>query len=130
MTTEAESGRREELRHRFSELSKHGRKLDKAIDTALAGGVKESRFVPSGRRILTVVGRLGEEFIDPDKPYCSCSNFLFRVMTGKEETCYHLLSHTIASRSGRVEVTEFSDEEYGQFLKAVIGDVFDVMNRS
>jgi predicted nucleic acid-binding Zn finger protein len=51
-------------------------------------------------------------------------------MNGKEELCYHLLSYEIASRSDRIEVTKFGDEEYGAFLKALIGDVFDVINRS
>jgi predicted nucleic acid-binding Zn finger protein len=130
MTTEPETIQKEELKRRFNEFSRHGRKFDRAINTVLAGGVKENRFMPSGRRILTVVGRLGDEFIDPKKPYCSCSNFFFRVMNGKEELCYHLLSYEIASRSDRIEVTKFSDEEYGAFLKALIGDVFDVINRS
>jgi predicted nucleic acid-binding Zn finger protein len=130
MTTEPETGQKEELKREFSEFSRHGRKFDRAIDTVLAGGVKESRFLPSGRRILTVVGRLGDEFIDPEKPYCSCSNFFFRVINGKEELCYHLLSYEIASRSHRIEVIKFSDEEYGAVLKAIIGDVFDVINHS
>ncbi len=125
MTTEE----KEELKRRFSELSKHGRKFDKAIDAAVSGNVKESRFVPSGRKILTVVGNLGDEFIDPEKPYCSCSHFYFRVLSGKDELCYHLLSYEIASQAGKVEVTEFSDEEYGPILKAIIGDVFDILNR-
>ena len=114
----------------FSELAGFGRKFDRALATVLAGGVKESRFVPSGRKILTVVGNLGDEFIDPQKPYCSCSDFFFKVSGRKEETCYHLLSYRIASQSGRVDVVEFSDEEYPQVLKAVVTDVFEVLNRS
>ncbi len=130
MTTEIATEAKEDLKLRFADLAKHGRKFDRAVDTVLAGGVKENRFVPSGRSILTVVGRLGEEFIDPAKPYCSCSNFFFKVTTGKDELCYHLLSYAIASKVGKVEVTEFSDEEYGQVLAAILGDVFDVMRRS
>jgi predicted nucleic acid-binding Zn finger protein len=130
MTAKAEEDEKEGFKHRFNEFSKHGRKFDRAIETVLAGGVKENRFLPSGRRFLTVVGTMGEEFIDPERPYCSCSNFFFRVMNGKEGLCYHLLSYSIAARSGRVEVTEFSDEEYGQVVKAIIGDVFSVIKRS
>lgn len=130
MTTEPETDPKEELKRQFSELSRHGRKFDRAIDTVLAGGVKENRFVPSGRKILTVIGRLGDEFIDPEKPYCSCSNFFFRVMNGREELCYHLLSYEIASRSGRIEVVKFSDEEYGPVMKAIVGDVFNVIKNS
>ncbi len=102
----------------------------KAIDTVLAGGVKECVFLPSGRKVITVVGRLGDEFIDPEKPYCSCSNFFFRVIGGREGTCYHLLSYEIASRSGRLEIVEFSDEEYGAYLMAAVRDVFEVLRKS
>lgn len=121
---------REEFKRRFGEFSRYDRKFDKAVDTVLAGGVKENRFLPSGRKLLTVVGNLGDEFIDPEKPYCSCSHFFFRVLSGKDELCYHLLSYKIAFQAGRVEVTKFSDEEYGPVLKAIIGDVFSVLNRS
>jgi predicted nucleic acid-binding Zn finger protein len=119
-----------ELKRRFGEFSKYGRKFDRAIDNVLAGGVKEIRFLPSGRRFFTVVGKLGDEFIDPERPYCSCSNFYFEVLGGRDEICYHLLSYRIASRLGKVEVTEFSDEEYSSLLKAIVGDVFSVLGRS
>lgn len=125
-----EPGPGESLRREFSELSGYGRKFDRALATVLAGGVKESRFLPSGRTILTVVGKLGDEFIDPQKPYCSCRDFYFKVIGGREETCYHLLSHRIAVRAGKVDVIEFSDDEYPGVLRAVVMDVFDVMNRS
>lgn len=108
----------------------YGAMLDRAIDTVLSGGVKEHRFVPSGRRVYTVVGRLGDEFIDPEKPYCSCSDFFFRVIGGKAELCYHLLSHKIAIDQGKVEVVTLDDEEYGQFFAMVVGDVFRVLDRS
>jgi len=129
MTAETSSQPDEGLKQELGEFSRHGRKFDRALATVLAGGVKESRFVPSGRKILTVVGKLGDEFIDPEKPYCSCSNFFFRVSNGKEETCYHLLSYRIASQVGKVDTVEFSDEEYTRVLRAVVIDVFSTMNR-
>jgi predicted nucleic acid-binding Zn finger protein len=118
------------LRAKFSGYAKHGLKLDRAIETVLAGGVKESVFLPSGRKVTTVVGRLGDEFIDPDKPYCSCSNFFFRVLGGREETCYHLLSYRIAAETGKLDVVKFSDEEYGAYLAATVRDVFEVLRKS
>jgi predicted nucleic acid-binding Zn finger protein len=121
---------REALRGKFSEFEKHGSKLDRAIDTVLAGGVKECIFLPSRRKVITVVGRLGDEFIDPQKPYCSCSNFFFRVLGGREEICYHLISYKIAAETGRLDVLNFSDEEYGVYLVATIRDVFEVLRRS
>ncbi len=124
------SEEREAIKGKLPGFEKYGTKLDRAVDAVLAGGVKECRFLPSGRRVITVVGRLGDEFIDPEKPYCSCSNFYFRVLGGREETCYHLLSYKVASATGRVDVVEFSDEEYGPYLAATIRDVFEVLRKS
>lgn len=76
-----------------------------------------------------MVGRLGDEFVDPEKPYCSCSNFYFRVLGGREETCYHLISYRIAAKTGRIDVIEFSDDEYGPYLVAAVRDVFDVLKK-
>jgi predicted nucleic acid-binding Zn finger protein len=121
---------RRALKEKAAELAKFGRKFEKAIDTVLVGGVKECRFLPSGRRIFSVVGTQGDEFIDPERPYCSCSNFFFRVMGGREELCYHLLSYRIAIKTGHVAVVEFGDDEYGEYLSATIKDVFDVLTRS
>src|SRR5208337_4108335 len=58
------------LKRQFAKYAKYGRKFDRAVETVVAGGVKEHRFLPSKRKILTVVGNLGDEFIDPEKPYC------------------------------------------------------------
>ena len=127
MTT---SDQRDALRRGFQEFEKHGAKLDRAIDAVLSGCVKEARFSPSGRRVITVVGKLGDEFLDPERPYCSCSNFFFRVLGGREETCYHLLSYRIAMKAGKIDVTEFPDEDYGPYLSAVVHDVFEVLRRS
>jgi predicted nucleic acid-binding Zn finger protein len=121
---------RQALKEKVTELAKFGRKFEKAIDTVLVGGVKECRFLPSGRRIFSVVGTQGDEFIDPERPYCSCSNFFFRVMGGREELCYHLLSYEIAVKTGRVAVVKFGDDEYGEYLSATIKDVFEVLTRS
>ena len=118
------------LRAKVAEYQKYGAKLDRAVETVLAGGVKMARFLPSGRKVITVVGRLGDEFVDPDRPYCSCSNFFFRVVGGREEICYHLLSYRIAASSGKVDVIDFSDEEYGLYFAATVRDVFEVLRKS
>ena len=119
----------DELKSKAPEFARYGAKFDRAVETVLTGGVKESRFQPSGRRLITVVGRLGDEFIDPEKPYCSCSNFYFKVLGGREDACYHLLSYWIASKTGRIEVVEFDDEEYPSYLAATISDVFEVLGK-
>jgi predicted nucleic acid-binding Zn finger protein len=124
------SEQHDQLKASLPGYEKYGTKLDRAIDAVLSGGVKESVFLPSGRKVITVVGRLGDEFIDPERPYCSCSNFFFRVLGGREETCYHLLSYKIASKTGKVDTVEFSDEEYGPYFAAAVRDVFDVLGKS
>jgi predicted nucleic acid-binding Zn finger protein len=124
------SEEKEQLRERMGEFAKHGKKFDKALDAVLAGSVKECRFEPSGRRLYLVVGTLGDEFIDPERPYCSCSNFFFRVQAGREELCYHLLSYAMAAKAGLVDVVKFSDEEYAPYLAAAVGDVFEVLGKS
>ena len=124
------SEERDALKEEAKEFQRYGTKFDRAIDAVMAGGVKECRFLPSGRRLVTVVGRLGDEFLDPERPYCSCSNFYFRVLGGREETCYHLISYQIAAKAGKVDAVEFSDEEYGPYLVAAVGDVFDVLRKS
>ncbi|MBI3860105.1 MAG: hypothetical protein HY296_07735 [Thaumarchaeota archaeon] len=113
-----------------AEYGKYGKKFEKALETVLAGGVKEAFFLPSRRKIHSVVGTLGDEFIDPDKPYCSCSHFYFKVRSGRDELCYHLLSYKIAMKTGRVETTKFSDEDYGPYFRALASDIFDVLDKS
>jgi len=117
----------ESLKQRFPQYHKYGSKLDRALEVVLNGGVKEHHFLPSGRRIYTVVGNLGDEFIDPEKPYCSCSHFFFRVLSHKDELCYHLLSYSIASESGMLDTVTFSDEEYSSVVAAVVSDVFRIL---
>ena len=124
------SEERDALKEEAKEFQRYGTKFDRAIDAVMAGGVKECRFLPSGRRLVTVVGRRGDEFLDPERPYCSCSNFYFRVLGGREETCYHLISYQIAAMARKVDAVEFSDEEYGPYLVAAVGDVFDVLRKS
>jgi len=120
----------ERVKRVVARYSRHGSKADQAAKAALSGAVKEHRFVPSGRTIRTVVGSEGDEFIDPGKPYCSCSHYFFRVLGGKDETCYHLLSYSIASELGKLDVVTFDDAEYGQVLATIVRDVFGVLERS
>lgn len=108
----------------------YGPMLVRALTTARAGGVKEHTFRPSGRVIRTVVGRLGDEFVDPERHYCSCSDFFFRVLNGRAKTCYHLLSYAIATELGKVDVIRMDDEEYGRFYSMLTKDVFGVLDRS
>lgn len=95
----------------------------RAVGAAVEGRVKKHTFTPSGRTVYSVVGRSGDEFIDPEKPFCSCENFFFRVMDGTSETCYHLMAHGIAGEMGRISETRFHDEEFRYFLSLLSSDL-------
>jgi len=114
---------KEELTSRFSHYERYGKKFSKAVDAVVSGSVKKHVFVPSQRVIFTVVGRDSEEFIDPDRPYCSCNNFFFRVFGSEEELCYHLLSYKVATESKCFDTITFSDEEYLFLLRALSRDI-------
>jgi predicted nucleic acid-binding Zn finger protein len=109
----------------FPQYARFGKTFEKAVDAVARGYVKAHVFVPSGRTIYTVVGSSGDEFIAPEKPYCSCSNFFFRVMDGKREYCYHLLGYKMAVEAKKVEQVTFSDDEYSDFLRIVTLDVLN-----
>jgi predicted nucleic acid-binding Zn finger protein len=114
---------RAEFASRFSKYSSYQLEFERAIETVLDGCVKRHSFVPSGRTLYTVVGRSGEEFIDPDRPFCSCKQFFFRVLGGKAETCYHLLSYEIAKEAQLFDEVGFDDEEFGDFLRMLTFDL-------
>lgn len=114
---------KEELTLRFARLYAEGRQLDKAIEAVLDGCVKQHSFVPSGRTLYTVVGRSGEEFIDPVRPFCSCKHFFFRVLGGRDRSCYHLMSYEIARETGLFDSIHFKDEEFGTFLRMLTFDL-------
>ena len=70
-----------------------------------------------------MVGRNGDEFIDPEKPFCSCEHFFFRVLGSKDQTCYHLLAYLIADETNRFDQYEFHDEEFSLFLRLLSSDL-------
>ena len=84
--------------------------------------VKLHVFEPSNRKIWTVVGKGEEHWADPEEWYCSCPGFYFGKLNGKN-TCYHLESLSLARRENKVETVVFSDDEFSNFLKGLIGDL-------
>ncbi len=114
---------KEELVSRFPQYSKYEEQFKKAIDAASGGCVKRHLFLPSGRYIYTVVGRNGDEFVDPDRPFCSCESYFYGVLSAKVEYCYHILSYKIAKESNLVEEVRFDDEEYDTFMRLLVLDV-------
>ena len=116
---------REELVSRFAASSDHPGHLKKAADAVLDGCVKKHVFSPSGRVLFTVVGRSGDEFIDPEKPFCSCRHFFFRVLGGRDRTCYHLLAYEMAKEAQSFDRVEMHDEEFGVFLRLLASDLMN-----
>lgn len=113
---------REELTKKFGGSGGRDERL-RAMDAVLGGRVKRHVFIPSGRTVYTVVGRSGDEFIDPEKPFCSCESFFFRVLGGRHETCYHLLAYRMAGETDSFSETSFHDEEFRYFLGLLSSDL-------
>lgn len=114
---------KEELASRFARYSNDQRQFERAIEAALGGCVKRHTFLPSGRFVYTVVGRNADEFVDPDKPFCSCESYFYSVLSAKAMYCYHILSYKIADEGGLVREVRFDDEEYDTFMRLLASDV-------
>jgi predicted nucleic acid-binding Zn finger protein len=114
---------KEELASRFARYSNNQSQFEKAIEAAFGGCVKRHTFLPSGRRVHTVVGSNADEFIDPDKPFCSCESYFYGVLSAKVKQCYHMLSYKIAQESGLIREVRFDDEEYDTFMMLLATDV-------
>jgi predicted nucleic acid-binding Zn finger protein len=121
MPTTIES--KEELASRFARYSKDQSQFERAIEAVLRGCVKRHTFLPSGRYVYTVVGRNADEFIDPDKPFCSCESYFYSVLSAKAKYCYHILSYKIANEGGLIREVRFDDEEYDTFMRLLASDV-------
>jgi len=113
---------KEELASRFPQYSDQ-RQFKKAIASTFSGCVKSHIFLPSGRRVWTVVGSNADEFIDPDESYCTCESYFYGVLGNKIPLCYHILSYRMAARSGLVREVRFDDEEYDVFMRLLASDV-------
>ncbi len=123
MDTTDQGPSREDLISSLAHSSNHPGHLKKAAEAVLDGCVKRHVFNPSGRVLFTVVGRSGDEFIDPEKPFCSCRHFFFRVLGGRDLTCYHLLAYEMAKQAQRFDNVEMHDEEFGGFLRLLASDM-------
>ena len=97
--------------------------LKRAAEAVAEGCVKKHIFVPSGRVVFTVVGKNGDEFVDPEKPFCSCRHFFFRVLGGRDSTCYHLLALEMSTKADDTDEIEMHDEEFGTFLQLLASDL-------
>jgi predicted nucleic acid-binding Zn finger protein len=110
-------------------------RLSKARAVVDSQGVKLHKFHPSGKTIWTVVGRECDFLVDIDpedetKLYCACGDFYYRVLSTKVTECYHLLALKIALKEELYVVVNFDDDEYPQFLKALVSDDFRAISSS
>jgi predicted nucleic acid-binding Zn finger protein len=102
----------------------YGEKFKRAMKLVDGKCVKLHRFHPSGRNIWTVVGTKGDQLINESQPYCSCRHFHYRVLSDKDDICYHLLGVKMARQVNSYESIDFNDFEYHLFLKFLITDIF------
>jgi predicted nucleic acid-binding Zn finger protein len=89
-------------------------------------GVNKLIFIPSGTVIWIVVGKDNEHWADPDLKFCTCKDFYFKALSGGPE-CYHLKSIRQAMEDSKFVTVEFSDDEYVQFLQALIEDEASIL---
>lgn len=84
--------------------------------------IKLHIFEPSQKKIWTVVGKEKEYWIDPELHFCSCQSFYFNSVSGKND-CYHLKSITLAQKENKIEKIKFSDDEFPDFISALVSDL-------
>ena len=84
--------------------------------------IKLHHFLPSDRKIWTIVGTEKEHWLDPTLEFCSCSGFYFGMLKNKKP-CYHLDSIHIARQENKFETIKFSDDEYDNFISGILDDL-------
>ena len=84
--------------------------------------IKLHYFLPSNRKIWTVVGKEKEHWLAPDLKFCSCAGFYFGMLKNKKP-CYHIDSLQIAKKEELYEEIEFSDDEFESFMSGLINDL-------
>ncbi|MEO9365437.1 MULTISPECIES: hypothetical protein [Candidatus Nitrosocaldus] len=100
--------------------------MERAERIACRKAVKLHVFMPSNRRIWTVVGNRHEYWIRPPD-YCTCKDYYFRARAVAIEergegkaSCYHLKAVEIAEVREMVDEVHFNDDEYDGFIRALI----------
>ena len=84
--------------------------------------IKLHIFVPSDRKIWTIVTKNNEYWLDLDLDYCTCKYYFFKTLSGKD-SCIHLKSLAEALRLKEYDRIEFQDDEYVGFLTSLFKDV-------
>jgi predicted nucleic acid-binding Zn finger protein len=82
-------------------------------------------FVPSGRKLWTIIGKNNEYWLDPELDYCSCKHYYYKTLSGKEK-CQHLRIFNEFLKKNNYDKITFSDEEYSSFLSTLIKDILRI----
>lgn len=107
------------------EFKQFGKKYDRALEAVNGRYVKRHVFYPSGREIWTVVGYDGDQIVNESQPYCSCRDFYFKVLEGREVNCYHILALKIAKRVELYDEVKLNDIEYPSLLRMILESAFN-----
>ena len=101
----------------FDEIKSDFKKTKKISSLLSEKRVKLHLFEPSNRKIWTVVGTDKEYWFDPVLDFCSCPGYYFN------NECYHLELFPMATIKNKIELTTFSDDEYGSFIASLLVDL-------
>ena len=100
-------------------MNEKSKKIKSVIDEKR---IKLHYFIPSNRKIWTIVGMEKEHWLEPDLKFCSCAGFYFGMLKNKKP-CYHIDSVKIAKKEEQYECIKFSDNEFESFMFGVINDL-------
>ena len=100
-------------------MNEKSKKIKSVIDEKR---IKLHYFIPSNRKIWTIVGMEKEHWLEPDLKFCSCTGFYFGMLKNKKP-CYHIDSVKIAKKEEQYECIKFSDNEFESFMFGVINDL-------
>ena len=90
------------------------------IDSSV--GIKLHVFLPSNRKIWTIVSKNNEYWLDLDLDYCTCKYYFFRTLSGMDR-CIHLKSLYEALKLKEYDTTQYEDDEYIGFLTSLLKDI-------
>lgn len=82
-------------------------------------------FVPSERKLWTIVGKNNEYWLDAELDYCSCKHYYYKTLSGKEK-CQHLKIFNELLKNNNYDKIKFSDDEYSNFLTILIKDILRI----
>ena len=96
--------------------------MEKKKNAISIKSIKIHLFYPSKREIWTIIGNRDEYWLDPELDFCTCKGYYFNKLNEKE-SCYHL-DLIKKCDNEYIDIIEFSDDEYNEFLCGVIEGIY------